>query len=179
MPATLQERLRRCEADELRNFAVELGAPSSSNSTGMVEKDVRRRADLAQQLVDHVLGIPRRMRQTVQDSKASASAGKLIDLKEAGEALTSLLSQYTQVVKLSTSVAAGIRDAGYPVERVEQLPAAIAEMVELMEETIETWPWPEDWWPPVDREMLNRSYEKEDFLTREEASRELLRGTPE
>ena len=179
MPATLQERLYRSEANELRSVAVELRTSSSPNGAGMGEQDVRRRTDLAQQLVDHVLGIPQRMRQTVQDSKARASAGKLTDLKEAGEALTSLLAQYTENVKLCTSVATGIRDAGYPVERVDQLPAIIVEMVKLTEETIETWPWPEDWWPAVDQEMLKRSYEKGEFLTLEEAIRELPQRTPQ
>ncbi len=180
MPATLLERLSCREVDELTSVAEELRASTAANgAAGLGEQEVRQRADLAQQLVDHMRGIPQRMRQTVQDNKARASAGKITDLKEAGEVLTHLLSRFTNIMKHSASIATRIRDAGYPVERVEQLPAAIVEMVELLEETIETWPWPEDWWPPIDREMLKRSYEKEDFLTREEASRELFRGTPQ
>jgi hypothetical protein len=179
MLATLQERLYRSEANELRSIAEELRASIPTNAAGMHEQEVRERTDLAQQLVDHLLATPQRMRQTVQESKARASTGELTDLKNAGEALTSLLAQSTNNLKLLASVANAIRDAGYSVERVDRLPATIVEMVKLTEETIQTWPWPEDWWPAVDPEMLKRSYEKGEFLTLEEAIRELPQRTPE
>jgi hypothetical protein len=178
MPATLQERLARSEVNELINFAVELRPSLSANGAGMGEQEIRQRTDLIQQGVDHVLGIPQRMRKTVEDSKARASAGKRTDLKEAGEALTSLLAQFTSNVKVIASIATAYHGAGYQVEGVDRLPAAVAEMVKLTEETIEEWPWPESWWPAVDQEMLPRSYEQKDFLTQEEAIRELLQRTP-
>lgn len=179
MPATLQERLLRSEANELRSFAEELSTSIAAKDACMGEEDVRRRTDLAQQLVDHTLGIPGKMRQSLQDDIARVRAGQVTDPAEAGKLNASILAQFTNIVKLSASIAAGIRDAGYAVERVEQLPAAVAGMVKLTEESIETWPWPEDWWPPIDQEMLKRSYEKEDFLTREEAIRELPQRTPQ
>lgn len=179
MPATLQERIARREANELIDFAVELGSPSSANGAGMGEQEVHQRTDLIQQGVDHVLGIPQRMRKTVQDSKERASAGKLTGLKEAGEALISLLALFTSNVKVIASLATKYHNAGYQVEGVDRLPAVIAEMVKLTEETIEEWPWPEGWWPAVDQEMLKRSYEKGEFLTFEEAVRELPQRTPQ
>jgi len=179
MLTTLQERLYRSEANELRSVAVELRTSIAANGAGMGEQDVRRRTALGQQLVDHSLGIPGRMRQIVQDAFDKARAGQLTDLAEAGEALTSLVAQFAKILNLTASVASGIRDAGYPVERVERLPDAVAELINLTEETIKTWPWPEDWWPTVDREMLKRSYEKGEFLTLEEAIHELPQRTPQ
>lgn len=179
MIATLQERLYRSEANELRSVAEELRTSIDANGAGMGEQDARRRTALAQQFVDHSLGIPARMRQTVQDAFAKARAGQLSDLAEAGEALTGLLAQFTKLLNLNASVAAGIRAAGYPVERVERLPDAVVELRNLTEETIETWPWPEGWWPAVDRDMLKRSYQESEFLTQEEAIRELVPRAPQ
>jgi hypothetical protein len=136
-----------------------------------------RRAAVTQELMDHGLGLPERMRQSVQDNLAKARAGHIPDLAQAGEWLTNSLARFAYLLKEIAYLAGRTRDAGYPLERVERLSTAVAEMVRLTEETIEAWPWPEGWWPAVNQEMLKRSYEEGEFLTREETIRELLQRT--
>ncbi len=175
MPTSLVVGLHEREAAEMQRAVEGIRCRLPDDLGTLSESDpATHGTELVRDLIDHCLGLPERMRRLAESSLARARAGAVTDLAETGEAVSSLIAYFAQTVHSFADVVNAFTRGGVRLEGVGLLPAVEADLNRTAEVLIESWPWPEGWWPAVNREMLAQSYAADSFLSKAEVYREVL-----